>query len=148
MKMRTFFLTVAAVVSACIMSCSCSAKNGVVKVQDLPQTAQTFLTEHFGAIEVALAILDDNEYEVRLENGWEIEFDRKGRWEKVDCKMDAVPESVIALLPESIPAYINGNFEKAHVTEITKDRSDYDIELSNGLDLEFSSKGQFRRIDD
>ena len=44
--------------------------------------------------------------------------------------------------------YLNSNFETAFITEISRDRSGYDIELSNGLDLEFSSNGSLRTIGD
>lgn len=146
--MRTFFLSAAAVALAFIISGSCSARNIIVKVQDLPQAAQSFLTEHFDSEEVSLAIKDDNEYEVRFVNGWEVEFDRKGQWKKVDCKRDEVPAGIISLIPEAITSYLSVNFDKAFVTEISKDRSGYDIELNNGLDLDFTSKGQLKEIDD
>ena len=114
----------------------------------MPQAAQAFLATHFSNTDVALAIKDGNEYEIRMENGWELEFDNKGQWEKIDCQRDAIPASVTSTLPETIVSYLSSNFENAFVTEISKDRSGYDIELSNGLDLEFTSKARFKRIDD
>lgn len=135
-------------IAASVFACACSAKDTVVKIQDLPQAIQSFISEHFSNTGVALAIKDGNEYEVRMDNGWEIEFDNKGQWENIDCKRDEVPASVFSLIPESIAAYLSSNFEKAFVTEISKDHSGYDVELSNGLDLEFSSNGRFKKIDD
>lgn len=145
--MKNFMLTIAASVLAFIISCSCNARDIVIKVQDLPQTAQSFISTHFNGIEVSFAIKDGNEYEIRFANGWELEFNRKGEWKTIDCKQQAVPSSIIALIPESIPAYIQGNFANAFVTEISKDRWEYDIELSNGLDLEFSLSGELKRVD-
>ena len=145
---KHIFLSLAIVMVACLIACSCSAKNTIVKVQDLPQAAQAFLATHFSNTDVALVIKDGNEYEIRMENGWELEFDNKGQWEKIDCQRDAIPASVTSTLPEAIVSYLSSNFENAFVTEISKDRSGYDIELSNGLDLEFTSKGRFKRIDD
>ena len=145
---KHIFLSLAIVMAACLIACSCSAKNTIVKVQDLPQAAQAFLATHFSNTDVALAIKDGNEYEIRMDNGWELEFDNKGQWEKIDCQRDAIPASVASTLPEAIVSYLSSNFENAFITEISKDRSGYDIELSNGLDLEFTSKGRFKRIDD
>jgi len=34
------------------------------------------------------------------------------------------------------------------IKEIKKKRTGYEVELSNGLDLEFNSKGKFLRMDD
>ncbi len=138
----------AIVMAACLIACSCSAKNTIVKVQDLPQAVQSFLAAHFSNTDVAVAVKDGNEYEIRMDNGWEVEFDNKGQWEKIDCQRDAIPASVTSTLPEAIVSYLNSNFEKAFVTEIARDRSGYDVELSNGIDLEFTSKGRFKRIDD
>ena len=132
---KHIFLSLAIVMAACLIACSCSAKNTIVKVQDLPQAAQAFLAAHFTGTDVAVAIKDGNEYEIRMDNGWELEFDNKGQWEKIDCQRDAIPASVASTLPEAIVSYISSNFEKAFVTEINKDHSGYDIELSNGLDM-------------
>ena len=146
--MKKVFLSTIIAMAACVFASSCSAKDTIVKVQDLPQTIQSFIASHFSNTSVALAIKDGNEYEIRMDNGWEVEFDNKGQWEKIDCKRDEVPASVIALIPETIASYLTSNFDKAYVTEISKDHSGYDIELSNGLDLEFSSNGRFKKIDD
>ncbi len=146
--MKNLLVSITAAVIACIMSCSCNAKDIIIKVQDLPQAAQSFVSTHFKTLEVSFAIKDGNEYEVHFTNGWELEFNRKGEWKKIDCKHEAVPTSVIALIPESIPAYIKSNFANAFVTEISKDRWEYDIELSNGLDLEFSLNGNLKKVDD
>ena len=141
-------LSIAASVLACIISCSCNARDIVITVQDLPQTAQSFISTHFKGIEVAFVVKDGNEYDIHLTNGWELEFNRKGEWKTIDCKHEAVPSSIIALIPESIPAYIQDNFANAYISEISKDRWEYDIELSNGLDLEFSLSGNLKNVDD
>ena len=146
--MRNLFVSIAAAVIACIISCSCNARDIVIKVQDLPQAAQSFISTHFKGIDVTFVIKDGNEYDVRFANGWELEFNRKGEWKTVDCKHEAVPSSIIALIPESIPAYIQSYFTNAFVTEISKDRREYDIELNNGLDLEFSLNGKLKKVDD
>ena len=145
--MKKVFLSSIIAIAACVFAYSCSAKDTIVKVKDLPQTIQSFLSAHFSNTGVAVAIKDGNEYEIRMENGWEIEFDNKGQWENIDCKRDKVPASVISLIPETIASYLRSNFDKAYVTEISKDHSGYDIELSNGLDLEFSSNGRFKKIE-
>lgn len=134
--------------AVCIISCSCNAEDLFVNSRDLPQTVQSFLASHFPDRTVAATIKDGNDYEVRMDNGWEMEFDHNGQWENIDCKRDEVPASVIALIPETIVSYINSNFETAIITEISRDRSGYEVELSNGIDLKFTSKGSFKAIDD
>lgn len=146
--MKKFFLSSIIAMTVCLISYSCTAEDLIVNVRDLPQTVQSFLNSHFSNTSVAAAIKDGNDYEIRMGNGWEMEFDRDGQWENIDCKRDAVPASVIALIPETIVSYISSNFAQAFITEISKDRSGYEVELSNGLDLRFSSKGSLKTIDD
>ena len=146
--MKNIFLSSIIAIAACVFSCSCTAEDLLVNVHDLPQTIQSFLASHFPNTRAALAVKDGNEYEIRMDNGWEMEFDNEGQWEKIDCKRNEIPASVIALIPEKIVSYIRSNFENAFITEISKDRSGYDVELSNGLELEFSSKGSLRTIGD
>lgn len=146
--MKKILLTSAVAIAACFFAFTCSARDTVIKVKDLPKTAQTFLATHFSGIEVAVAIKDGHEYEIRLENGWELDIDHKGQWETIDCNRDEVPASVMATIPKEIVSYLKSNFEKAYVTEISKDLSGYDVELSNGLDVEFYPNGRFKRIDD
>ena len=76
--MKKVFLSSIFAIAACVFAYSCSAKDTVVKVKDLPQTIQSFLAAHFSNTGVAVAIKDGNEYEIRMENGWEIEFNNKG----------------------------------------------------------------------
>ena len=146
--MKKFFLSSIIAMAVCVISYSCSAEDLLVNVQDLPQTVQSFLASHFPNTSVAVAIKDGNDYEIRMGNGWEMEFDHDGQWENIDCKRDEVPASVITLIPEKIVSYLNSNFENVFITEISKDRSGYEVELSNGLDMRFSSKGSLKTIDD
>lgn len=146
--MKKFFLSSILAMSVCLVSLSCNADDLFINVRELPQTVQSFIASHFPNTSVLSTIKDGNDYEIRMDNGWEMEFDHNGQWETVDCKRDEIPASVIALIPETIVSYIRNNYPTVFITEISRDRSGYDVELSNGLDLKFSSKGNFIRIDD
>lgn len=75
--MKKILLSSVIAMAACLFACSCSAKDIIVKVQDLPQIVQSFLAAHFSNTDVAVAIKDGHEYEIRMDNGWEMEFDIK-----------------------------------------------------------------------
>lgn len=145
--MNKFFLSSIIAMAVCVISSSCNAEDLFVSARDLPQSVQSFLTSHFPNTSVASTIKDGNDYEIRMNNGWEMEFDHNGQWENIDCKRDQVPASVLALIPETIISYISSNYATAFITEISRDRSGYEVELSNGLDLKFSSKGVFMAVD-
>jgi len=122
------------------------ADDTVITANQLPKAAQAFIADHFPGCQVTYAEKDSDSYEVKLSNGWEIDFGRKGNWKEIDCKDASVPATVLALLPPSISLYVSTNYPDVSVVEISKGRK-YDVELSNGLDLEFDLKGNFLRID-
>jgi len=129
--------------AACLSAC---ASDIIISVSQLPKAAQTFVKTHFAEFPVSIAEKDLDSYDVKLTNGWEIEFNKKGEWKEVDCKESAVPASVLALVPATIRQYVTRNYPGTSIVSISKGR-DYDVELSNDVDLEFSLKGDFIKID-
>ena len=140
---RNFMVIVLSMFAVSMMGCS---KDDVVIPQNqLPQNAQTFINTYFQDCTFAQAIKDGREYEVYFANGFEIDFDRNGEWESIDCKNVAVPTGIV---PETIVNYVNQTFAQCFIVEISRDRHGYDVELNNGLDLDFDKNGNFIRIDD
>jgi hypothetical protein len=43
--------------------------------------------------------------------------------------------------------YVTEYYPSADINGIDKEKSKYDVELTNGLDLEFNSAGKFVRMD-
>lgn len=125
------------------------AQDQNISFNKLPQKAQQFVKTYFGVKNVSVVMLDDDyikkEYEVYLNNGTKIEFDGSGTWKEVDGKRNKIPTG---FAPASIASYVKKSFPNAKITKIEKNRFSYEVELSNGLDLEFNSKGQFKKIDD
>ena len=114
----------------------------------LPMNARNFINMHFPDDKVSYIKIDEEvietDYEVMLDNGTEIEFNKVGDWKKVEAA-NGVPTAII---PANIQQYINKNFGGTQVREIKKKKRTYDVELSNRLELEFDLNGNFKRIDD
>ncbi|KXH78501.1 PepSY-like domain-containing protein [Chryseobacterium kwangjuense] len=126
------------------------AQDKAITANQLPKTAKTFLASHFKGVAVGSAIEDReiygvDEYQVYLANGMKVEFDSKGNWKEVDGKHQKIP---FGFIPVSIRNYAAKNFPNTYIVKIEKERWSYKAELSNGLDLEFDSKGNFKKIDD
>lgn len=115
----------------------------------LPETANAFLQKMFPGKSIAYIETDAEyggvKYEVILNDGTEVDFDRNHQWDKVDCKMAPVPAS---LVPANIANYVKTNYQGSPITKIDKEIYGYEIELANGLDLKFNSAGQLVEIDD
>lgn len=115
----------------------------------LPAAAQALIKQHFAGKQLLL-VKQDTEwtrryYDVMFSDGTKLEFDSKGQWVELDCKPAGVPE---ALIPQQILSFVKKTYPSVIVTQIERDRRGYDVDLSNGLDLEFNRNFQLINIDD
>ncbi|MEP6802907.1 MAG: PepSY-like domain-containing protein [Flavobacterium sp.] len=127
---------------------SANAQKTTITKAALPVNAQTFLKTHFAGQEPSYIIKDketfSTDYKVQFANNIEIEFDAKGNWEEVDGNHTSIPAAIV---PKAIASYVKANFATTAVTKISKDYKGYEVNINNGLELEFNSKGNFLRID-
>ncbi len=119
-------------------------------VSVLPQAARTTIDTHFKSkvsvikIDKTLGRIDD--YEVVLTDGTEIKFDRGGNWKEIETsRTSSVPSAIV---PAGVANFVKKNHNGQRIIGIERDRSGYDVELSNGLDLKFNKAGEFQRYDD
>lgn len=117
-----------------------------IQVNQMPQTAQQFIKQHFSDQKIAMAKMEsgffDKSYKAIFTNGNKVEFDKSGNWKEVDCKYNAVPAAII---PLTIRNYVKTNYPEAKVLKIEKDKKDYELKLSNRIELKFDL--QFNLID-
>ena len=122
--------------------------NKPIKVTDLPLKAQTVLSQHFNNQKVNFASIEsgiiDKNYDVVLQNGTKLEFDKKGNVTEIDCKQGAVPEK---LIPQAIHTYLQKNHSGQTVRKIEFNKNEYELELSNGIDITFNKHFQVIDID-
>lgn len=116
---------------------------------DLPNSAQTILKNNFKAGVSHFKIEKDfgkvKEYDVVLTDGTEVTFDSHGNWKDIEVRQKgSVPA---ALVPKTIADYVKQNQKKIKIIGIEKNRSGYEVELSNGVEMKFNSEGQFLRYD-
>lgn len=141
--MKKLLLTLAVIVG---LATAANAKTAYSRDKSsLPQKALATLSTHFPA-DVSLIKIEPNEYEVILVDGTEITFYMNGEWDGVDVARGK--EVPAALVPQAIKTYVAKNYAGQKIESIDKERTGYDVELSNGLDLKFNPQGQFIGIDD
>lgn len=132
-----------------VFAVSASARDEVIRENQLPAAARSFVKQHFKNRTVTTARKDVDfgsaSYDVVLNSGTKIEFNSKGEWKEVDCAPAAVPAAII---PSAIRTYVKANYANCKIVKIERDRSGFDIELSNDLDLRFDKQGKFIRVDD
>jgi len=119
-----------------------------IETTELPKAAQEFLQKHFShtSIEVAKKDAEHGEkgYEVKLKDGTEVEFWKDGSYREVDGGKNPIPT---AFIPDSIKDYIAKNYPNEKITHIDYGHKDLDVDLTNGIDLEFTKEGKFLKAD-
>lgn len=145
MKLLSLFLSLF-IVSMAFISCD-DDDDQVIQKTDLPQVSQQFLDTHFPGIDTRLVEKDNDSYDVHLSNGFKVEFNHSGEWDDVDGGQQAIPQSILDLLPQSISSYVNEHYSGQSIIEVNKEAYGFEIELTNGLDLRFSANGEFTGID-
>lgn len=121
----------------------------IIAKENLPADAQTFINTYFAGLKISYAKLErdffEHSYEVVFTDGIKLEFDRKGAWTDVDCRYSEVPSAIV---PQAIKGYVKNNYPDAKILKIERSSRDYDVKLSNRLELTFDKKFNIIDIDD
>ena len=135
----------------CMVSCNMAANAGndkPIAINALPVKAQTLLSNHFNNQKVMLATIEsgiiNKSYDVVLQNGTKLEFDKRGNLTEIDCKQGIVP---VELIPQAITNHLKDNYAGQSVKKIEINKNEYEVELTNGLDLTFNKHFQLIDID-
>lgn len=100
---------------------------------NLPKDAQDFISKHYP--DAKIVSIEKNflrtEYDVRLNNGVEIEFNGKGNFKKIDAPRGTVlPEAVVkSILPHKAFKHLQDNNLAGYVDEIDRDGRGFDVGL-------------------
>ncbi len=132
MKKLLVFLSLLVPIAACAEK--------PITVEQLPETARTFITKHFANVKVSLVTVDKDlfstDYEVVLADGSRVEFDKKGKWTDVDCGRNRLPDGI---LPPVIMQQITERYPDRFAREVNRDGREWEVSLNNGLELKFIS---------
>lgn len=126
-----------------------NAKEKMITEAELPKNARTFLKEHFSTHKI-ISVTEEREdffwkeYKVFLAGGNVVEFNSKGEWKEIKTT-GQMPASIV---PQAITEHLRSNFPAEQVCKIKKDRSGYEVELLNGLDVKFNKEMQYIGLDD
>lgn len=149
MKKLVLKLTMLLAVAFTVMSCE---KEELIQADNLPTKSTAFLNQYFKDARV-LSVKKETEgifgveYDVVLDNGIDVKFDDKGDWREVEAKIDTNPLSTTDFILAPIVSYVGAEFPSSAINGIEKEKTGYDVELTNGIDLKFDLDGKFQRLD-
>ena len=108
-----------------------------------------FVEQYFPQANILMVNAEWDEYEVRLSDGTQIEFNRSSEWKKIDCEHSTTYPTVPAkLVPEQITNYVSTSFANQGIIKIEKQRRGWEIELNNELEIKFDKNFAVTKIDD
>ena len=119
-----------------------------ISKKDMPSVVQRNVTKYFGKKAISSVTKDREDgkivYDVHFEDGTKAEFSSAGNIIEVKS-YSGVPSSVV---PSKVQAYVRKYYPKNKIVHWEKEWNKQKVELDNDLDLEFTLKGDFLRIDD
>jgi hypothetical protein len=134
-----------------MVCCNIFADNDrIITVGELPAEAQNFIKKYFETNEVSYAKVEDKlfdrkNYEVVFVDGSKVEFNKQGEWKEINCKFKEIPAGIV---PQKIVDYVKVNFLNCKIIEIDRNSRDYEIHLSNDIELKFDLSFNLIDIDD
>ncbi len=122
-------------------------KEEVIPSSDLPSEITSYVSTHFPNNTIVQVINDrdglSKTYDILLSENISLEFNRK----KEIIDIDAVTQLPNSVIPEKIRQYVTTNYSTNFITDWELDDKNQQVQLDNGLDLEFKMNGDFLRID-
>lgn len=138
-----------AVLAITLGATACSSETVTHDAGILPGKARTLISQNFTS---AISLVEEEksmgsvkEYEVTLADGSEISFTADGEWKSIDTPNNRpIPAG---LVPTAIAKYVASKHAGAFIVGLEKKKNGYEVELSNGVDMEFDSIGNFVKYD-
>lgn len=124
------------------------AQDRYLKAEEYPTEITSFVETHFPDSDI-VSIKEEKdrrktEYEVKLYNMEELEFDQDYSIKSVEAKNE-LPASVV---PQKIRDYVTKNYPNRTIEEWKLKRKGQEVELDNGLEIKFDFDGNFVKLDD
>jgi len=133
---------------AAMFSFTAKADDRPVDFTKLPLAAQQFVKDYFPSDKVTYATKDDDlirpDYTVRLSSGVKIDFEHSGALDNIESRA-GIPEKIV---PVQILDYVKAHHPDAVITGYDIGKRNYEVKLSNRLELKFNSSFHLIEIDD
>ena len=117
-----------------------------ISMSELPQPARQLLRTYFPGARVLQCVHSRtwDEYGVKVSGGYDLEFDRKGRWEEIDSHDNPLDSSLVKLLPAPVAEYLEQHYPGAKVESMEQRKNLYKLTLVRPeTHLYFSKTGEF-----
>lgn len=117
-----------------------------IPMSELPQPAQKLLKTYFPGARVLQCVHSRtwDQYDVKVSGGYELEFDKNGRWEEIGSGDEPLSSELEQLLPAPVVEYLKSHYPEARVESMEQRKNMYKLSLDTpDVDLYFSKTGEF-----
>jgi hypothetical protein len=125
-----------------------SADNRAIDASKLPAAAKAYMEKSFPGEQILYATQEDDlflpDYDVALANGVLLEFYNNGSLEKIACRTGIS----LDLIPVPIIEFVKVRYPDAFFVEYKVDKREFEVTLSNRMELKFNKNYNLIGIDD
>ncbi len=147
MKKLKSFLFTAILILISVSAGGCEEKERIIPASELPVEITNWISTHFPDNEIVRSKVEikknKKKYEIYLQGGFNLEFNSRKEITEIDGHTK-LPDSVI---PDKIKQYVDANYPDNFIISWELERNKQEVELDNGIELEFDLNGNFIRID-
>lgn len=116
---------------------------------DLPSEARSFIENYFPGADI-LSIVQEKEdgrkeYQVKLSNGTDMEFDEDGEWTNIEFYFSPLPTGI---LPANVITKVEELHPEAYINGVEKELGGYVVEVTDadGIDWDMRFNAQFEYV--
>lgn len=116
---------------------------------DLPSEARSFIENYFPSADI-LSIVQEKEdgrkeYQVKLSNGTDMEFDEDGEWTNIECYFSPLPTGI---LPANVITKVEELHPEAYINGVEKELGGYVVEVTDAgvIDWDMRFNAQFEYV--
>ena len=116
---------------------------------DLPNEARSFIENYFPDVDVLSIIQEKDdgrkEYQVKLSDGTDMEFDENGAWTSIECYFSPLPAGI---LPAAVVDKVEELHPDGYVNGVDKELGGYVVEVTavDGIDWDMRFNTQFEYV--
>lgn len=128
---------------------ACEKETTSQDATNLPAKAQDLISQNFSSgislVKTETNTFGKKEYDVILTDGSSISFNSSGEWEEIETPNNlAVPEG---LVPTAIANYVRAKHAGTSIVGIDIEKKGFEVNLSNGVKIDFDKAGNFIKYD-
>lgn len=116
---------------------------------DLPSEARSFIENYFPSADI-LSIVQEKEdgrkeYQVKLSDGTDMEFDEDGEWTNIECYFSPLPTGI---LPANVITKVEELHPEVYINGVEKELGGYVVEVTDagGIDWDMRFNAQFEYV--